>query len=269
MKRLPIYIILIIGAIIFILPFYWMLATSLKTPIGAVHFPPTWIPKHSQFHNFVDAWRVAPFARYFLNTIFIAISTLIGVLITSCLAAYAFALMKFPGREQIFISFLAMMMVPMPVYIVPGYLILARLGWVDTYNALIIPWVVNVFSIFLLRQHFRTIPKALYDAALIDGCSRLGFLWRVVIPLSRPVLAAVTIFSLIGSWNSFIWPLVMTNRDVIRPVQVGLAYFMQEQSTNYTLLSAASTIVIMPIIILFFFFQKQIIESHLRTGIKG
>ncbi|PIP11959.1 MAG: ABC transporter permease [bacterium (Candidatus Stahlbacteria) CG08_land_8_20_14_0_20_40_26] len=267
-KKLIIYIILTVGTILSLLPFYWMIATSLKTPIEAVQFPPTWYPTHPRPENYTEAWRTAPFGRYFLNTVFIALTTLVGVIITSALAAYAFARMEFRGREVIFTLFLGMMMVPMPVYIVPGYLILASFKWVDTYYALIIPWMVNVFSIFLLRQHFRIIPKALYDAATVDGCSELGFLWKIAMPLSKPAIATISIFSLLASWNSFIWPLVMTNRDTIRPVQVGLAYFIQEQSTNYTLLSAASTFVILPVVILFFFFQRQIIESHMKSGIK-
>ncbi|OYD17560.1 ABC transporter permease [candidate division WOR-3 bacterium JGI_Cruoil_03_44_89] len=268
MKKTYIYIVLFLGTIIALVPFYWMIATSLKTPVEAVQFPPTWVPAHPRPENYADAWRAAPFARYFLNTIFIALSALFGVIVTSSLAAYAFARMEFKGRETIFTLFLGMMMVPMPVYIVPGYLILASFGWIDTYYALIVPWLVSVFSIFLLRQHFRNIPKALYDAATVDGCSDLGFLWRVAMPLSKPALVTISIFSLLASWNSFIWPLVMTNRDAIRPVQVGLAYFIQEQSTNYTLLSAASTFVILPVVILFFFFQRQIIESHMKSGMK-
>ena len=267
-RALLVYILLGIGMIISILPFYWMITTALKTPQEAVQFPPTWIPHHFQWSNFAEAMRVAPFGRYFLNTIIIAVFSLIGVLITGILAGFSFAFYEFKGREILFLSFLAVMMVPMPVYIVPGYLILASFGWLDTYLALIIPWTVNVFSIFLLRQHFKSIPTALFEAAIIDGCSPFGFLMKVAVPLVKPAIITVTIFNLISSWNSFIWPLVMTNRDSIRPVQVGLAYFMQEESTNYTLLSAASTIVVIPVIILFFIFQRRIMESYMRTGIK-
>lgn len=268
MKKFLIYVFLSVGALLFIVPFYWMVVTSLKPAVEAVKFPPTWIPMAPRPENYVDALKAAPFGRYFLNTLFIAIITTLGVIITSSLAAYAFARMQFKGRDVIFLLFLAMMMVPMPVYIIPGYLILASFGWIDTFYALIVPWIVNVFAIFLLRQHFRTIPKALYDAATIDGCSELGFLWRIAVPLSKPAVVTIAIFSLLASWNSFVWPLVMTNREEIRPVQVGLAYFIQEQSTNYTLLSAASTLVVLPVIILFFFFQRQIIESHMKSGMK-
>lgn len=268
-KKIIIYVILIVGVVAALLPFYWMIVTSLKSPVEAVKFPPTWIPENVKFNNYPQALKVAPFGRYFLNTIIIAVFTLVGVLVTSSLAGFSFAFIDFPFRELIFVSFLAMMMVPLPVYIIPGYLILARFGWLNTFMALIVPWTVNIFSIFLMRQHFKSIPLPIFESAMIDGCTPFQFLTRVALPMVKPALITVSIFSLIGSWNAFIWPLVMTTSDRIRPVQVGLAYFIQEQSTDYTLLSAASTLVIIPVIILFFIFQKRIINSYMRSGIKG
>lgn len=267
-KVFLVYTLLIIGAIVFVLPFYWMLITSFKTPQEAVRFPPTWFPQKLLFSNYIEAFKSAPFIRYFINTIIITIFTVSGVLITSIFAGFSFAFYEFRLKEFIFLIFLSVMMVPMPVYIVPGYLILATFGWLDTFLALIIPWIVNIFAIFMLRQHFKTIPKSLLEAAIIDGCSVFGFLWRIAVPLVKPAIITVVIFDILSSWNSFIWPLVMTNSDKIRPVQVGLAYFMQEESTNYTLLSAASTIVVIPVIIIFFLFQRRIIESYMRSGIK-
>lgn len=266
--RVVVYIVLAIGALSMIFPFFWMMSTSLKTPIEAVKFPPTILPESYQFSNYADAWSKVNFGRYFFNTLIMTALTLGGVLLTSILAAYAFARLDFKGREILFVGMLAVMMIPMPVYIVPGYLILMKFGWIDTYYALIVPWTANVFSIFLLRQHFKTIPKDLYDASVIDGYSDLGFLFKVVVPLSKPALVTMSIFSIIGSWNSFLWPLVVTNSDSIRPVQVGLAYFIQEQSTDYTLLMAATTFVVMPLIVLFFIAQKQIIASYARSGLK-
>ncbi len=267
--KIIIILLLSLMGITMVLPFYWMIITSLKTPLEAIQFPPTWFPHHLRFRNYIEAWKQVPFPRYFLNTIIITVATLAGVLITSSLAAYSFASMQYRGRNFIFLSFLALMMIPLPVYIVPGYLILIKLHWVDTYLALTIPWLVNVFSIFLLRQHFRTIPKDLYDAAVMDGCSRFGFLLKVVIPLSKAALITVSIFSIIGSWNAFIWPLVVTSKDALRPIQVGLAYFVQEQSTNYTLLTAATTFTVAPIVLLFFILEKRIIASFARSGLKG
>jgi len=275
LKKIPIHVVLVIGAISMVMPFIWMVSTSLKTPQETFippdffHLRPTWIPDKVIATNYTQAWSEVPFPRYFLNTIFIAVCTVTGVLITSCLAAYAFAKFDFPGRETLFFFFLSMMIVPQAVYLVPSFIILSKFGWVDTYAALTVPWLAQIFSIFLLRQQFRTIPNDYYDAALIDGCSRMGFLWRVLVPLSKPTLVTIGLFSLLGSWNTFIWPLIMTNSDKLRPIQVGLSYFAQEQGTEYGLMMAAATFCIAPVVVIYFFAQKQVIESYARSGIKG
>ncbi|MDI3503810.1 MAG: multiple sugar transport system permease protein [Candidatus Cloacimonadota bacterium] len=220
------------------------------------------------FSNFVKAFKKVPFGLYFYNTIYVSFLSLIGVLFTGLLAAYAFSRMEFRGRDFFFYLFLSMMMVPQPIYMISSYILLDKLNWLDTYNALIIPWTANIFTIFLFRQHFKALPKELFDAAAIDGCSVFGMLWRIVIPLSKPIIATASVFSLISSWNSFMWPLVMINRPELRVLQVGLSYFNQEASTQTTLLMAASTFSIIPILILFFFAQKQIIASYAKTGLK-
>lgn len=315
--RLGVYAALWLGVVLMVVPFIWMISTSLKSPIEILSFPPTWVPTghfiertdgtweevyivsgdadegtltvtpvggttertveagrvvdraRFRFSNYLEAWRQAPFGRYYFNTIFVTLFVVAGVLVTSSLAAYAFARMRFWGRENLFVLFLSMMMVPQPVYIVPSYIILVKLGMVDTYQALIIPWIAHIFSIFLLRQHFRTIPDDLYDAAIIDGCSRFAFLWRIVLPLSKAVLVAVVIFTIVGTWNSFLWPLVMTNSPEVRPLQVGLARFSQEQGTNHELMMAAATFSVAPLIIAYFFAQKQIIQSLATSGLKS
>ena len=317
LRRGAVYAGLWVGILIMIVPFYWMIATSLKSPIEILEFPPTWIPTghfaqtvdgaweevyvvsfndvecttvvrpidggperiypseqivdrfRLRFSNYVDAWNQAPFARYYFNTILVTLFVVAGVLVTSSLAAYAFARMRFWGRDNIFVLFLSMMMVPQPVYIVPSYIVLVKLGWIDTYQALIIPWLAHIFSIFLLRQHFKTIPNDLYDAAIIDSCSRFAFLWRVMLPLSKAVLVAVVIFTIVGTWNSFLWPLVMTNTPEVRPLQVGLARFSQEQGTNHELMMAAAAFSIAPLIVAYFFAQKQIIQSLATSGMKS
>ncbi len=218
--------------------------------------------------NFRKAFNKVPFGIYFTNTLFVSFSSLIGVLLTSFLAAYAFGRMEFKGKKLIFILFLSMMMVPEPIYLISSYMLLDKFNWLDTYKALIVPWCVNIFTIFMFRQHFRSLPKELFDAAMIDGTGTFGMLWRIIIPLSKPVIATASVFALIGSWNSFMWPLVMTNRPELRVLQVGLSYFNQEASTQTTLLMAASTFSILPILILFFLAQKQIIASTAKTGMK-
>ena len=244
---------LILGGIVMLLPFLWMVNTSLQ---------------QGGLSNYVEAWTKVPFGRYFLNTLFVTFLTVAGVLVTSSLAAYSFATMKYRGRSTLFLLFLSTMMVPQPVYLAPSYVILAKLGWINTYMALIVPWTTNVFSIFLLRQHFRTIPKTLYEAAILDGCGRLKYLWKVVLPLSKSVIITVLLFNVIGSWNSFMWPLVVTHSEELRVLQVGLSYFNQEQSSNFQLLMAASTFCTMPLIILFLMVQKRIVASYSRSGIK-
>ena len=238
----------------------------VKVPADQVHK----VNKKPSIHwdNFGKAFKKVPFATYFANTIYVAIMSLIGVLITSVLAAYAFARMEFKGKDLLFYLFLSMMMVPEPVYLISSYILLDKLSWLDTYQALIIPWCVNIFTIFLFRQHFKSLPKELFESASIDGCSTFGMLWRIIIPLSKSVISTATVFSIIGSWNSFMWPLVMTTRPELRVLQVGLSYFNQEASTQTTLLMAASTFSIVPILIIFFLAQKQIIASYAKAGLK-
>ncbi len=221
------------------------------------------------FDNFVTAFNKVPFNRYFLNTLIVSFSVVFGVILTGSLAAYAFARMQFKGREFLFYLFISMMMVPQPVYLIPSYIVLNHLGWLDTFLALIVPWIANIFTIFLLRQQFKTIPQELFDAASIDGCSRFGILWKIVLPLSKSVLATAAIFSFIGSWNSFMWPLVMIDSPHLRVLQVGLSYFSLEASSQTTLLMAASTFSILPLLILFLFAQRQIISSFASSGLKG
>jgi len=247
------HFLLILGGIIMLLPFLWMINTSLQ---------------HGGLSNYVEAWTKVPFGRYFLNTLLVTFLTVAGVLVTSSLAAYSFATMKYRGRSTLFLLFLSTMMVPQPVYLAPSYVILAKLGWINTYMALIVPWTANVFSIFLLRQHFKTIPQSLYEAAILDGCGRLKYLWKVVLPLSRSVIITVLLFNVIGSWNSFMWPLVVTHSEELRVLQVGLSYFNQEQSSNFQLLMAASTFSTMPLIVLFLLVQKRIVASYSKSGIK-
>lgn len=225
-------------------------------------------PISIHWENFIKAFKKVPFARYFANTLYVSFLSLLGVLVTSAFAAYAFARMKFKGSDMLFLLFISMVMVPEPIYIISSYVLLDKLQWLDTYRGLIIPWWVNVFTIFLFRQHFKSLPKELFDAASIDGCSTFGMLRRIVLPLSKPVIATASVFSLIGSWNSFMWPLVMTDSPEKRLLQVGLSYFNAEASSQTTLLMAASTFSILPILLLFFLAQKQIIESTAKTGLK-
>ncbi|HDN79044.1 MAG TPA: carbohydrate ABC transporter permease [Chloroflexi bacterium] len=283
LSKALIYLALTLGALISLFPFIWMILTSFKSyrevatrvfwpaalnPL-TYRLPPEQRPIPWLFHNFVEAWNSAPFARYFFNSIVVSVFTVLGVLITSSLAAYAFARLRFPGRNIIFMLFLATMMIPGEILLIPNFIIIKHLGWYDTYWALIIPWTANVFSIFLLRQFFATIPQELYDAAVLDGCGHFRFLTQIVLPLSRPALTTVALFNFIWSWNAFLWPLIVTSREEMRPIQVGLAFFVTESGTDTQLLMAAATITILPIVTLYFFVQRQFIEGIYTGGIRG
>lgn len=274
-RALPTHALLILGGLTFLLPFYWMVSTSLKGAEDLFRSPPVWWPTAPRFENYPEAWSAVPFLQYFANTFFVAGAIVAGVVVTSALAAFAFSFFKFRGRERFFDAFLATMMVPEPVYLVSSYILLYNLpgggrdGWIDDYSALIVPWIAHVFSIFLLRQHFLAFPRDLVDAAVIDGCSALRFLFVIVLPLSRASLTAVCLFTFINTWNSFLWPLVMTNSDSMRMIQVGLAFFSQAQGTEHGLMMAAAVFSIAPLVVAYFFAQRQIIESLTHTGLKG
>jgi len=220
------------------------------------------------FQNYVDAWNSAPFGRYYINTVLVASLTTIFEVIIASMAAYAFSWMLFPGRNFIFGLFLATMMVPGEVLLVPNFITISKFGWIDTYYALIVPWIVSVFAIFLMRQHFMTIPRELFDAAKIDGCSHWRFLWQIVVPLSKPVIITGALLKFVGSWNAFLWVLIVTNSDKYRTLPVGLQNFSSDVGTMFNQLMAAATFSILPVIILFLFTQKYFIRGIARTGLK-
>ncbi len=220
------------------------------------------------FQNYALAWKSAPFGRYYVNTIFIATVTTILEVIISAMAAYAFSWMNFPGKNILFSIFLATMMVPGEVLLVPNFITITKFGWIDTYYALIIPWIVSVFSIFLMRQHFLSLPSELFDAAKIDGCSHWRYLWQIVVPLSKPVVVTSALLKFVGSWNSFLWVLIVTNNPKYRTLTVGLQTFSSEVGTLYNMLMAAATFSILPVVIIFLFTQKYFVRGIARTGLK-
>ncbi len=267
--RLVIYLVLMGGALWALFPFVWMVLSSLKGYAEA-SAAENLLPTRWLFSNYVAAWdQVAYFPRYFANTFFIAGATVLGVLATSTLAAYAFARMEFPGRETLFITLLATMMVPFEVTLVPNFILVRNLQWADHYEALIIPWAASAFSIFLLRQFFRAIPSELYDAALMDGCGQMRFLLTIVLPLSRPALITSALFTFLGSWNSLMWPLLVTNRPEMRPIQVGMTSFIGDAGTQIQLLLAAVTISVIPVILIYLILQRWFIEGIATVGIRG
>ncbi len=257
-------------AVVIAFPFYWMVTTAFKSFFEATTFPPTMFPQEFHFENFVTAWNSAPWTGFFRNTFFIAIAVTVGELVTSILAAYAFARMNFKGKGAMFMILLASYMIPGEATLIPNFVLVTKVLHIqNTLAVQIIPFLASVFSIFLLRQHFLSIPNELADAAKVDGAGHLRFLRSVVLPLSVPVLVTVTLITALGVYDSFQWPLLVTNTDDVRPVQIGMAQFRTEFGAQYHLEMAAATFVIAPVVIVFLFLQRYLIQGVARTGIRG
>ena len=275
LTRSAAYIFLAIGGVTMVLPFIWMLSTSLKSCSSVFVFNLSdikWIPNPPYFKNYIDVWNVVPFARFYFNSIFVVVCVTAGQVLTSAFAAYAFARLKFPGRDKIFFAYLATMMIPGSVTMIPVFALMRTFGWIDTYKALIIPAIFSAYGTFLLRQFFMSIPRDLEDAAKIDGCSLWGIFWRVIAPLSKTALATLTIFVSLGNWVSFMWPLLVTNSIEKRTLPIGLAYFQelyQYAQPDWGLLMAGSLITMVPVILIFLFNQRFFVEGIKLTGMKG
>lgn len=272
--RLFIYLVLIAGAFLAIIPFFWMVSTSFMTLGETINRQ--WLPKALQFENYLEAWNEANFSKFFLNSVIISATTIAGLLTTSILAGYAFARIHFWGRDLIFALLLSTMMIPESVTMIPNFLMirgniipLPGGTWLNTLQALTVPFMANAFSIFLLRQFFMKIPDELWDAARIDGAGHLRFLVQIVLPISKAPIMTVLIFAFIGSWNAFLWPLLVTTKATWRPLMVGLWTFVSEAGPETHLLMAGAVITVIPILILYFLTQKQFTEGIATTGLKG
>ncbi len=272
-RNLSTYLLLSVGVLVAIFPFYWMLSTSLMS-LGEAQGTRL-IPSEIHPENYVDAWEEADFSRYMWNSTRITLMTLVGELTFSTLAAYAFARIKFPGRDIIFTLLLTTMMIPAMVTIIPNFLTVTWLGrigpikWINNWPALTIPFMGSVFSIFLLRQFFAQVPDELFDAAQMDGAGHLRFLWNIVLPLSKAPMMVIIVLSFIGTWNALAWPMLVTNSPDWRPIAVGLYSFIGEAGQMINLMMAGAFIAVIPILILYFFTQKQFTESIARSGLKG
>ncbi len=273
-ERVLVWVILCTGAVIMMLPVAWLVSTSLKEPGQVFRFPPEWIPDPVRWQNYPDALTAMPFGRYVANTLVITVSNMIGVLLSSSLAAYAFARLRFPGRDVIFWILLCTLMLPQAVILIPRYIEFRNLDWVDTWRPLIVPnffgaGLGGVFYIFLLRQFFRTIPRELTDAAKVDGASEFRIYWQIVMPLSRPAVVVVLIFTFLDNWNNFLEPLIFISSPDKFTVALGLASFRGLYATQWHLLMAASTVMILPVVALFFLLQRYFIQGVVLTGLKG
>jgi ABC-type glycerol-3-phosphate transport system permease component len=272
-RNIATYLFLSIGVIITIFPFIWMILTSVMS-LGEAQGTRI-IPSAIHLENYANAWKEASFSLYIWNSIRITLLTLAGELTFSTLAAYAFARIKFPGRDFIFTALLSTLMIPLMVFIIPNFLTVTWLGrigpikWINNWPALTVPFMGSVFSIFLLRQFFAQIPDELFDAAQIDGAGHLRFLWSVALPLSKAPVMVIIILSFISTWNALAWPLLVTNSPDWRPISVGLNSFIGEAGQMTNLMMAGAVITVIPILVLYFFTQKQFTESIARSGLKG
>ena len=263
------YLALIAVAALMVVPFVWMLATSLQSLDRVFRSGLQFLPIPPQWGNYTKAWTVVPFDRFFINSTVVALAHVVGQVATSAMAAYAFARLRFPLRDQLFLLYLGTLMIPAQVTIIPNFILMRDFKWTDTYWALIVPFLVSTFGTFLLRQFFLTIPRDLEDAAKIDGASHFSIFTRVILPLSGPALATLAIFVFLGSWNSFLWPLIVTNSMEMRTIPVGLRVFQGQYTTNYPLMMAAASLALMPVLIVYMLGQKYFVRGITLTGMAG
>ncbi len=263
------HLVLVAGMAVVVLPFVWMLTSAFQTMQQLQSFPPQWIPRPLVLDNFVAAWQAIPLGRFYLNSAVVSVTVVAFQFVIAALAAYLFARLEFPGRDVIFMLFLGTMMLPSQVILIPRFLIVKALGWIDTYPALIVPFLASPFATFLLRQSFLSLPRDLEDAARMDGCSRLQILFQIVLPLCKPAIAAMSIFTFMDQWNQFLWPLVVMQTEERYTLQVGLAMLRSELSTDWPTLMAASVLAVVPMILVYFFAQRQFIEGITMTGLQS
>jgi len=264
------YTVLSLVALIFMIPLYWMFSTALKSPEQTFAIPPRWVPNPAEWSNFPAVFDEVPFARFYANTLFLVAMNIIGQLFAVTLVAYGFARLRFPGRGFLFLLMLSTLMIPYQVTLVPRFIMFSKLGLINSYYPLILPaFTGSPFLIFLVRQYMMSIPYDLDEAAYIDGASRFGVFWHIILPLSRPALMLVIVFTFIDVWNDFLQPLIYLNDPNMFTVSLGLSFFQGARETNWNLLMAGSVLAMLPPLILFFFAQKRLIGGISIEGLKG
>jgi ABC-type glycerol-3-phosphate transport system permease component len=268
--RAALYAAVIFGAIIFAFPFVWMVSTSVKPGYQVMLMPPVWIPETFEWKNYIRPFQELPFALFFRNTVIVTISGMTGVLISSSIAAFSFARMRFPYRDTFFVVMLATLMLPYPVTMIPTYVLFAKLGLINTFAPLVGPeWLGSPFIIFLLRQYMMTIPLEMDDAARIDGCSWFGLYWRIILPLAGPALGVAAIYSFTFHWNDFIRPVIYLNQMDLFTVPLGMALLNSRYSTDFGGTMAIATMSLIPVLVVFFSAQRYFIQGIVVSGVKG
>ncbi|MHC1681862.1 MAG: carbohydrate ABC transporter permease [Clostridiaceae bacterium] len=267
--NLIVHALLIIGSLAMLLPFIWMVITSLKTLTESTAIPPTIIPEAFKWSNYSEVWHQLPFGSFYLNTVLMMFFRIIGSVLFSAMAAYAFARIKFPGRDALFMIVLIQMMIPGQLFIIPQYLLVSKLGLLNSVPALVVPGVVSAFGTFLLRQFFLGIPGELEEAAILDGCNRWQIFWKIMLPLAKSGLIALAIFTALFAWKDLMWPLIVNMSIDKMPLASGLASLQGQFSTNFPQLMAGSMIAIWPMLLIFIIFQKHFIAGVANTGSKS
>lgn len=267
-KKVFLYMILILGAFTMLLPFLWMVSTSLKSSGATMVFPPEFIPKEPTSENYRNVMEMFPMMRFLWNSVFVAVLTTLGQILFSSMAAYAFARMQFKGRDSLFLLYLATMMVPTQVTMIPQFILIREFGWLDSYPALIIPTMFAVFGTFLMRQAMLSIPRELEEAAFIDGANHLQVFIKVCLPLVKPTIATLGIFTFMASWNNFLWPLIVVSSRELATLPLGLSLLQGRWGTEWGLMMSGVVISVVPILIVYLFAQKYFIQGMTMSGMK-
>jgi ABC-type glycerol-3-phosphate transport system permease component len=264
------YLILLVGLYLFFVPVYYMVSTSFKAESEVTAIPVHWIPHDFQPSNYPEAFATAPFALYFYNSLVVAAAVVVSTLLFSALAGYGFAKFNFPGKQLSFLLVLSTLMIPFQILLIPLYVLVHGLGWTNNYAGLIIPGAISAFGVFLMRQFCLTLPDELLDAARIDGAGEVGIFVRIVLPLLKPPLASLAIITFLGSWNNFLWPLIVVNKGDLFTLPVGMTVFSQPLRAPYwTYIMAVSTVATLPVVLVFLVLQKYFIQGVVLSGLKG
>ncbi len=271
LRLLVCYLLLVWFSVLFLIPFFWSLSTSLTSKEQLYASTRPWIPDPIRWQNYTEAIAAIPFFTYLKNSVLVTLLSIVGVLLSSSLVAFGFGCLEWHGRDVLFVILLATMMLPAHVMIIPVFILFCHLGWVNTFKPLVVPAFLGggAFFVFLLRQFFRTIPKDLFEAARLDGCSAFGIYWRIVLPLSQPALATVAIFTLNGTWNDFFGPLIYLNSEDMKTLALGLQSFSGQTGSEWSQLMAISLLMIVPVLAAFFVGQRYFVEGITLTGMKG
>ena len=263
-----VHVVLLVGAILMVFPFIWQLLTSFKTLSDSVQVPPSLLPREWVFTNFAEVFDSMPFAQMFANSVLLTVGRTIGQVVLCTMAGYAFARIPFPGRNALFVVFLSVLMVPSQLYLLPQYEIIQALGWLNTLQALIVPGIFSAFGTFLMRQFFMSMPAELEEAARIDGANPWQTFWRIMVPLAKPGIIALVVFTVLWSWNDLLWPLVMSSNVENSTLPAGLALFMGQHVVEYGLLMAGSLLALLPVVVFFLLIQRSFVAGIATTGLK-